>query len=112
MQAHVGIGCKERIFCFLDIVILCKAQSVPIVVLGAPIGTQRYQEAIHTCAYSLSSSSSYTTMTAIPMLIIVLKTIGKQLCPLIMLSEINIWAAYINTINHMSNIWALTLSLQ
>ena len=111
MQAHVGIGCKERIFCFLDIVILCKAQSVPIVVLGAPIGTQRYQEAIHTCAYSLSSSS-YQTMTAIAILIIVLKTIGKQVCPLIMLSEINIWAAYINAINHKSYFWALTLSLQ
>ena len=80
-------------------------------VLGAPIGTQRYQEAIHTCAYSLSSSS-YKTMIAIANLIIVLKTMGKQLRPFILLSEINIWAAYINAINHRSNFWALTLSLQ
>ena len=51
-------------------------------------------------------------MTAIAILIIVLKTMGKQLIPLILLSEINILAAYINAINHKYNFWALTLLLQ
>ena len=40
-----------------------KTQCVPIVVLGASVGTQCYQEVIHTCAYSYSSSSTFIFIT-------------------------------------------------